>query len=144
MKKILFTLLAITTLAVALPAMAQEQEDIASSASLTRIQELKQYVNIEVNNTANGVSVMFTGQTPEYSAKLVDIYNEELVKRGWKFGTFEVIGDMTVTPLDNGFAINLNSTRALGTYIIQKSFNEMIFLAKFTIPLAQFLANHGI
>ncbi|MBU1131517.1 hypothetical protein KJ840_05280 [Patescibacteria group bacterium] len=144
MKKILFTLLAITTLAVALPAMAQEQTDSASSDSLTRVQQIKEYVKIETVNNSTGASVIFSGINQETSAKLSDIYANELFKRGWQFGNYAAFADMTVTPTAGGFSVNINCTESWGADLIQKSFADMDFLAKFTLPMAQFLANHGI
>ena len=137
MKKLIITTLTLLlTFVVVQPAFAQ-----ANNQALTRVQQVKQYANIEVVNTISGVTINLTGKTLNYSTKLLDIFFTELFKRSINLGS---TANLTATLYPNGFSININSTNPAEVEEIQKMVAEINLPAKVSIPLLALLANHGI
>lgn len=135
-KTILSVLVAVLTLSFALPAMAQ-----TDTVSPSRVQQFKQYANVTVQNTTNGVAIVVTGTTFGYDQKLVNLYFERLFKRGW---SYKDRVNVVVTQIANGFQVNVEGTQAKYTEKIQQRSAQLNLPAKINTLFLQFLANHGI
>jgi len=136
-KVILSSFIAILALAIALPVMAQETD----SAPLSRIQQFKQYANVDVINTANGIAITVTGTTFGYDQKLVNLYFEQLFKKSW---SAKDRINVAVSQIANGFAINIDGTQPQYVEKIQQRAGQLDLPAKINSLLLQFLASHGI
>jgi len=136
-KVILSSLVALIALTVGLPAMAQT----ADTTPLTRVQQLKQYANVNVNNTLNGIAITVTGTTFGYDQKLVNLFFEELFKRSWDVKDRI---NITISQIANGFQINIEGTQTKYVEKIQHRAEPLNLPAKINNLLLQFLANHGI
>ena len=126
-------------LTLAGPAMAQETE----SAELTMIQQLKEQVNIEVNNTETGVTINFTiDEGPiEPTLHLLDIYANHLENRDYSARDRVNISFSSIT---NGFAMHIDGTQPKFVEKIQKRVSNVDFPARLKHRMVRFLGNHGI
>lgn len=138
-KVILSSLVALLALTVATPAMAQTTED----TQLTRPQQVKELVEVDVVNTDTGVSISLTiNEGPIMpTLHLCEIWAEELMGREWSARDRVNITSEAVT---NGFALNIDGTQPQFVEKIQERVAEVNLPARISNLVLIFLANHGI
>lgn len=108
----------------------------------TLIQHLKNYVNVQVIETNTGVQINLSSTDPSINEKLTNIYYDNYFNRG----TYGFDGNVVISGglIDNGFALNIDSSDPQVIAKIQDEFKTSDYNPKVISYVEDLLAQHGM